>query len=65
MVLVVMGSYFLYGTSHLILGLVFTLSGTTIILVLMRKVGSTGLVVLRVVFIVSTIVSFYEKFVPK
>ena len=62
MVLVIAGSYFLYSTAHILIGLLLTLAGTAIILVLMKKAGYTGLVVMQIVFMIGTLVSFYEKY---
>ena len=62
MVLVIAGSYFLYSTQHIVLGLLLLLAGTAIILVLMKMAGYTGLVVMQIVFMIATLVSFYEKY---
>lgn len=62
MFLVIAGSFFLYDSQQIVLGLVLMMTGTAIILVLMKRAGYTGLVVMHAVFIVSALCSFYEKY---
>ena len=62
MSLVIAGSYFLYGSQHIVIGLLLLLAGTAIIMVLMKKAGYTGLVVLQIVFMISILLTFSEKY---
>jgi hypothetical protein len=62
MVLVILGSYFLYTTHHLLLGLVISLTGQILVAMLMVRAKYLGLVVMQIVFALSTTASFYEKF---
>ena len=64
MVSVILGSYFLYSTHYLMLGLTMSLAGQVLVAVLMVRVKCIGLVVMQAVFMLSTIISFYEKFNP-
>lgn len=62
MVLVIAGSHLLYGSRHIVLGLLLTLAGTAIVMVLMKRAGYTGLMILQIVFMIAAVVSFYEKY---
>ena len=62
MVTLILGSYFLYSTHYLMLGLMTSLVGQVLVAVLMVRVKYIGLVVMQVVFMLSTIISFYSKF---
>ena len=62
MPLVIAGSYFLYDSQYIVIGLLLMLAGTAIIMVLMKKAGYTGLVVMQIVFMIATLASFYEKY---
>ena len=62
MPLVIAGSYSLYGSQHIVLGLLLLLAGTAIIMVLMKKAGYTGLVVLQIVFMIAILLTFYDKY---
>ena len=62
MSLVIAGSYFLYGSQHIVIGLLLLLAGIAIIMVLMKKAGYTGLVVMQIIFMIATLLSFYEKY---
>ena len=62
MLLVIAGSYFLYSTQHIVLGLLLMVAGMAIIIILMKMAGYTGLVVMQIVFMVATLFSFYEKY---
>ena len=61
MVSVILGSYFLYSTHYLILGLTMSFAGQVLGAVLMVRVKYIRLVAMQVVFMLSTIISFYEK----
>ena len=62
MPLVIAGSYFLYGSQYIVVGLLLMLGGTVIIMVLMKRAGYTGLVVMQIRFMMATLLSFYEKY---
>lgn len=62
MVSVILGSYVLYSTHHLMLGPVMSLAGQVLVTMFMVRAKYIGLVVMQIVFMLSTIASLYEKF---
>ncbi len=60
--LVLVGSYFTYNTQHLVIGLLLMMAGMSVIIVLMRLAGYTGLVVMYIVFMVANMLSFYKEY---
>lgn len=60
--LVLVGSYFTYNTQHLVIGLLLMMAGMSIIIVLMKLAGYTGLVAMYLVFMLANVFSFYEKY---
>ena len=65
MPLVVVGSYCLYGTPYIVVGLLLLMTGMVIVIVLMKRAGYTGLVVMQIVFMVATLLAFYGKYGAK
>jgi len=61
MLLVLVGSYFFYDTQHIVLGLLLMMTGMSIIIVLLKIAGYTGLVVMYLVIMLANVFSFYEK----
>jgi len=60
--LVLVGSFFTYNTQHSVIGLLLMMAGMSIIIVLMKLAGYTGLVVMYIVFMLANVLSFYEKY---
>ncbi len=61
MLLVIVGSYFMYNTQQLVIGLLLMMAGMSIIIVLMKIAGYTGLVVMYIFLMVANVFSFYRE----